>query len=222
MSVQSVCFALTFFFQFSNPLAVQAAASTGSMPPPKMLEIVASPASTIQLDGDSTARKYTATAKSVAVKGKATSNTARAHGAAGKLPWIPQEIELTLPAADLSSGERTLDKHMHENLKAEQYPVIRMRLSHFDFSGGDSASGAKATGELTVAGVTKPIELEPAILVDGQKVNIKGKKRLLMSDFGITPPVLMMGTLKTKNEIDISFDVNLLPNPAQTKDSPKP
>jgi polyisoprenoid-binding protein YceI len=181
------------------------------------MEIMSSPSSSIKIDGDSSVRKYSATAKPVAVKGIATAGTA-----ASTLPWNPQEVELALPVVDLSSGERTLDKHMRENLKADQYPQILLKLTHFELAGGAASktNTVKTSGTMTVAGVTKPIELESAVSVEQQKITIQGKKRILMSDFGIKPPVLMMGTLKTRDEIDVSYSVELLPNPVQKKASP--
>ncbi len=199
---------------FRNVLAATALASClplGALAAPDTLEIVSAPGSTIKIDGDSTVRKFSAAAQSIVVRGKAKSQAAGKSVAGGALPWIPLEMEVTLAVASLSSGERTLDKHMRENLKAGQNPLITLKLTHFEFAGLEpKTTSVKASGELTVAGVTKPIELEPALAIDKQQVTIQGKKRVLMSDFGITPPVLMLGTLKTRNEIDISYDVILL------------
>ncbi len=36
-------------------------------------------------------------------------------------------------------------------------------------------------------------------------------KKLKMSDFGVEPPNAMLGTLKTDDEISISFKITLIP-----------
>lgn len=163
------------------------------------------PGSRIQISGDSTLRKFSAVASSIDLIG----NAIKKPSAAGNLPWTPLEVEMVLSVKNLKSGDETLDEHMHENLKAEKYPQMQLKLSTFGFSGSNDAKGSSitASGSLTVAGVTKPIELAATMVIEGQNLRIKGNKTVLMSDFGIEPPTMMMGTLKTRNEIEVSFDI---------------
>ena len=35
---------------------------------------------------------------------------------------------------------------------------------------------------------------------------------LLMSDYGIKPPTMMLGTMRTKNEVLVKFDLALIAN----------
>ncbi|MBC7690872.1 MAG: YceI family protein [Methylotenera sp.] len=209
--VRSLMNVLSKSLYLSGLLIVNAVYAISSTP----VDLMSMPGSTVKLDGDSTVRKYTANAASVTIVGKGALNAVSKSASAAKLPWTPLEIEMTLPITSLTSGERTLDKHMRENLKSEKNPNIQLKLNHFYFSGADSATvhPLKATGVMTVAGVSKPLELEAMTAVEGQKVNFKGKKKILMSDFGIAPPVLMMGSLKTKDEIEITYDVTLSPKP---------
>ena len=109
-----------------------------------------------------------------------------------------------LDVKDLKSGDGTLDKYMYEAMKSEKFPVIEMKLDKFEFKDQNSAT---ASGVLTVAGEIRPIELKLNISTDGDRVIIRGAKSLLMTDFGIQPPKMMMGALKTRNEIEIIFDV---------------
>ncbi len=188
-------------------------AETRRIPSAAPFEIVSAPGARLKIEGDSTVRKFSATGKPVTVRGKASLSPETSKSPGVKAPWVPIEVEFTLPVMSLSSGERTLDKHMHEALKAEKFPVIHMMLSHFELPTGEvgQVMQVKAIGVLTVAGVTRPLALEPSVTIDQSKVTIHGKKRVFMTDFGITPPVLMMGTLKTRNEIDVSYDVELSP-----------
>ena len=40
-------------------------------------------------------------------------------------------------------------------------------------------------------------------------LRVKGSKEILMSDFGVRPPTLMMGTLKVRDRVVVNFDVVL-------------
>lgn len=163
------------------------------------------PESQIRIDGDSTVRKFSASAKLIELNGKAKN----VPQATSRLPWTPVELEMLLAVKNLSSGERTLDEHMHENLKSEVYPQIQLKLTDFIFSetGKADSPAVIASGTLSVAGITRSIEMHASLITEGPNLRIKGHKVILMSDFGITPPTMMMGALKTQDKIEISFDV---------------
>ena len=65
-------------------------------------------------------------------------------------------------------------------------------------------------GEVTVAGKTAKVEI-PIVgeRKEGGAMTGEGTVKLLMTDFGIKPPVALLGTLRTKNEIEIKFQVLL-------------
>lgn len=172
----------------------------------KSADLIFLPGNTIRIDGDSTMKKYSAIADTFDLSGKANTNSANAAS------LLPAVVEMSLPVKNLKSGNGTLDKHMHENLKAEQFPEITMKLTEFKFSDDRSVI---SKGSLTVAGVTKPIVLKSVISKNLENTRIAGTYHLLMSDFGITPPRMMMGALKTKDEVRVSFDVGIAKNENQ-------
>jgi polyisoprenoid-binding protein YceI len=66
----------------------------------------------------------------------------------------------------------------------------------------------KCNGKLTVAGVTKDIDLVAKAKVNADKsINVKGSKKINMRDWDIDPPSFMMGAVKTGEEVTISFDL---------------
>jgi polyisoprenoid-binding protein YceI len=106
-----------------------------------------------------------------------------------------------------------MDENMYKALKAEQYPDIRYTLATYEVD-RDSATAdsfvAKTTGQLTVSGQTITVEIPIKVqrTVTGAARG-EGKVDMLMTDFGIKPPVALLGTLRTKNKISISFNVLL-------------
>jgi polyisoprenoid-binding protein YceI len=70
----------------------------------------------------------------------------------------------------------------------------------------------RCTGKLTVAGVTKQIELDASYkMLPNGSLLVSGKKKLLMSDYNIEAPTFMFGTVTTGDEITVSFNVDLIP-----------
>jgi hypothetical protein len=155
--------------------------------------------SQIQLKGDSTIRKYSSLSRQISLAGSAL-----ASPATGKpLAWSPNEVNISLNVNSMKSDSTTLDDHMYTAMKADKYPVISVVLKRFSFN----QNTVSASGDITIAGVTKPITLTGEIKTEGDKVLINGTHELLMTDFGVEPPTLMMGTIKTTNKIEIIFNL---------------
>jgi polyisoprenoid-binding protein YceI len=123
------------------------------------------------------------------------------------------KVEVSIPVKTLKCGHGKMDENMYKALKAEQYPDIRYTLATYEVD-RDSATAdsfvAKTTGQLTVSGQTTtvaiPIKVQRTVTGAARG---EGKVDMLMTDFGIKPPVALLGTLRTKNKISISFNVLL-------------
>ncbi len=104
-------------------------------------------------------------------------------------------------------GESSImDGKAHDALRAKKYPTITFRMKSVSnlVSNGGKINGS-LTGDVTIAGVTKNITLPFEGTLSGSTIKVSGSKDLKMSDFNITPPTAMLGTLKTGNEIKINF-----------------
>jgi polyisoprenoid-binding protein YceI len=109
---------------------------------------------------------------------------------------------------------------MFKTLKADKYPEIRYQLSTYQIAGAATDDGMtfQAIGTLTIAGQQKTIEM--LVKTDrgaGANATATGTQSLLMTDFGIKPPVFMLGTLKTGNKITVSFKLNMTPRAVATQ-----
>ncbi|GEO03600.1 hypothetical protein AAE02nite_12640 [Adhaeribacter aerolatus] len=113
--------------------------------------------------------------------------------------------EVTMKTTALKSGKGQMDDIAYKALKAEKNPNINFRLTSFKSLGGNKANVA---GYLTIAGTTRPVNFEVLSLVKGQTVELKGESTFKMTDFQVTPPTAMFGTIKTEDEVTISFKAN--------------
>lgn len=123
-------------------------------------------------------------------------------------------VDVVIPVKSLSCGNDGLEKNMFKTLKADKYPEIRYQLSTYQIAGAASDDGMtlQAIGTLTIAGQQKTIEM--LVKTDrgpGGIATATGTQTILMTDFGIKPPVFMLGTLKTGNKITVSFKLNMTP-----------
>jgi polyisoprenoid-binding protein YceI len=123
------------------------------------------------------------------------------------------KVAVTIPVKSLKCGNGKMDDNMYKALKAGEFPEIRYALQTYEVNSALTTAttfAAKTVGELTVAGQTKVVEIPiTAERKDGGSMIGQGTLRMLMTDFGIKPPVALLGTLRTKNEIEIRFNVLL-------------
>ncbi len=138
--------------------------------------------------------------------------------AATKLSQLKRPIktvEIVIPVKGIKCGSKGLEDNMYKTLKADKYPEIRYELSTYEIPSGtatDDGFAIQASGKLTVAGQQKMIEM--VIKADRQgdgNATATGKQDLLMTDFGIKPPVFMLGTLRTGNKVVVSFKLMATP-----------
>lgn len=159
------------------------------------------PQSRVWVEGTSTVRGYRCESTSVTGSAQATS------AQIADLATIPR-AEVSIPVASLDCRNGTMNGHMRKALKAEQNPTIRLRASGVQVSPGGAA---KISGDLTIAGQTRPVSIDGTAASEDGKVRVRGSKRLVMTDFGVQPPTLMMGTMKVAAPVTIGFDVTLKP-----------
>jgi polyisoprenoid-binding protein YceI len=105
----------------------------------------------------------------------------------------------------LKSARAGLDKNLRKALKAEEFPAITFTLSSYK-AGKDEVT---ATGELFIAGAKKTVELTGALKMEGGRLLVDGEKPLLMSEYGIKPPSLMLGAVKVADRIVVKFHLNI-------------
>ncbi|HEV3073143.1 MAG TPA: YceI family protein, partial [Thermoanaerobaculia bacterium] len=99
---------------------------------------------------------------------------------------------------------------MQKALKQDTAPVIRFTL--VDYKAEEAKDGSllvKAHGRLSIAGVEKDTVVEATCRFGPGGVEVTGAKDVLMSDFGIKPPVMMLGTIKTADKVVVRFALKL-------------
>ena len=103
----------------------------------------------------------------------------------------------------------------------EEIKVVQKSGSiEFDFDGTKAQinnilaeyKGMIFTGkaDIVLAGVTRSYDIKFTTLANtSSELELLGKKTLLFTDFGLTPPSKLGGTIKVKNELDVEFKLLL-------------
>lgn len=119
----------------------------------------------------------------------------------------PAKATVIIPIASLKSEHAKMDKLMAEALKAKTYPEIRYEMtSATSKTAGDNAFTMATQGKLTIAGVTKDItmDVQGTLGADG-RYTLVGQAPLKMTAFGIKPPTAMLNTIRTGDDVKVTF-----------------
>jgi polyisoprenoid-binding protein YceI len=164
--------------------------------------------STLKITGDSTLHKWDALGGDLEITAELASGAGTlaqrvAAGALGKL-------RLRAGAASFKSNEgSSMDKNMHKALEAPKFPDITFAMDSYKAAGEE----VTASGTLSIHGVAKPVDLKGRLGFREGAVTVQGSYALLMSDYGIKPPVMMLGTVKVSDKVVIVYDFALEPRP---------
>ena len=116
-----------------------------------------------------------------------------------------KSLTLTIPANSLKSAHKAMDKNAYSALKTDKFKSIQFTV----LSSTIQKNVVQASGNLTIAGVTKPVQIEATCINNNGTLICTGSKKIKMSDFQVEAPVFMFGTVKTGDEITISFNLQL-------------
>ena len=117
------------------------------------------------------------------------------------------DLKVNFYAKSFSSGKSGMDTKTTEALKASTFPLISFKIiSITDKKMISKVQQFTASGNLTIAGVTKPVSVSSfcAMGANGE-IYFQGSKSIDMTQFGITPPTALMGTLTTGKDVTITF-----------------
>jgi polyisoprenoid-binding protein YceI len=120
------------------------------------------------------------------------------------------KLDVTIPVAKMKSEHSGLDKNLQKALNAVEYPNIVFNMSHYTVRSSTNNADdfiIEAAGTLEVAGAKRQVTLEGTAKEKDGLLEITGAKELLMTDFGVKPPKIMM--IKTANRVVIHYDLLL-------------
>lgn len=127
-----------------------------------------------------------------------------------KLDDAQPGLEVRIPVRSLKSGKDGLDKNMYKAMNASRHPHVTFVLAEArPVDASEPSNGAAvtwhATGELTIAGTTRSIDLTLTVEpMDGDRLKINVEKPLKMTDFKIDPPTAMLGMARAKDDVTVT------------------
>lgn len=129
---------------------------------------------------------------------------------AGNIVSSLTQLSFTLPVKNLKSKHAGMDKNTYKALNTKKNPDITFTLTSATVSNkGSNNYQFNCIGKLTIAGETK----ETVLLAIGKynpsdkTFTVTGTKKMNMTDYNVKPPTAVLGTIKTGNAINISYNL---------------
>lgn len=128
----------------------------------------------------------------------------------------PASLQMTVRAgsleetgADFTDQQKgIIKKELNEIvLETAKYPEITFRST--DVKGGikNGAFDVKITGDLTLHGVTKKIEIPAMVTVSGNELHAVGKFEIDRKDFNVKATNAFHGLVRVKHDMKFDFDI---------------
>lgn len=177
--------------------------------PGQLIKVMVQPQSILQIQGKTNVNSFQCycapPASVVNVNAESSSETQKINF---------KKAELTVLTKSLDCRHKIMNRDMYQTLKAEYYPTITLSLSQVLIPLNNINARWKLEGPvtteafLTLAGMKRKIDLLVTISQPFSNIyRFTAKKSLLLTDFGITPPTVLMGMVKVKNEIILDIDL---------------
>lgn len=115
-----------------------------------------------------------------------------------------KSLSFTMPVESLKSGKGQMDTNAYKALKTDKYPDIQFVLTEVSSINGTQI---KAKGKLTITGSSKVISLDVTQKAVGNSIEFSGTLPIKFSEFNVSPPTAVFGTIKTGDALQLSFTV---------------
>ena len=119
-----------------------------------------------------------------------------------------ENILIKVVVKSIESGKSIMDGKTMDALKESKYPVIQ--FSSTETSIKDNLLICK--GKMEMAGASKMVTTNVSYKIVQGVPEFTGSIKIVMSEYGIEPPVAMFGTLKTGDEVNIDFELKFVTN----------
>ena len=140
---------------------------------------------------------------------------ARLDGAGERAAGWDAAVELRIPIQALECGNPAMEHDMRKALRAAKYPEIgyrfvRLREARYAPAGAVPAFALRVEGEISLAGASRPVTIDvTATQLASRRFRLRGGLPLRMTDFGIEPPVALLGLIRARDELWVSVDLEV-------------
>lgn len=143
---------------------------------------------------------------------KGTANASVTTNSSGTLQQL-SNIQFSIAAETLKSGKSQMDKNTYKALDTKTHPNITFSGSNATIENkGNNKFSIRSKGKLSISGNVKDVELVANAQVNADKsISIEGSYSFNMTEYKVTPPTIMLGTIKVYDPLTIRYNLVMKP-----------
>lgn len=118
------------------------------------------------------------------------------------------ENRLSIEVKNFKSDNRMALRDFLKLIKSDSFPTLDVQLNYIETVQGvetDKYSKGNASINISITGVTKQYHIPVSSSRHGEYISVDGAKKINIRDFGLEPPVEMLGLLKVSEWITINY-----------------
>lgn len=116
-----------------------------------------------------------------------------------------ENLKVVMAVKSLKSGKNAMDNNTYKALNEKEHPQITFQVTEVTPSDGNYLV---VRGRLTVSGETRTIKSQVKTTVSGNTIHATGQFPIQFTEFDLDPPTALLGTIKTGDELTISYDLS--------------
>lgn len=123
-------------------------------------------------------------------------------------------LHVEVPVNTLASGENGLDKKMYKAMNTNDHPTVTYDLTtaHITGKSEDGELKLATQGVLTINGVQQTVDIPMRInSLSYNRLQISGSTDLKMTDFKVKPPTALFGTIRSGDQVTVSWTWLVVP-----------
>lgn len=129
----------------------------------------------------------------------------------------PQTIEGAVTALTMSVSAAMncddgddMDEYSREALEVEEYPTVDFDLEDYRITEVHATEAdLDLRGALTISGTARAVTIPLTARLQGEGLEVSGAFELDMTDYDVDPPRMMLGTIRVRRDVEISFDLRV-------------
>jgi len=117
--------------------------------------------------------------------------------------------KMIIPVYNFNCGNSLITKDFRSTLKADKNPYLVISFLTLDKHAGNTK--ATAALEITLAGVSKKVNVQFELASKGNFIQLAGKHSVCFNDFQLHAPERMMGLVKVQDDLNVDFNLLIRP-----------
>lgn len=118
------------------------------------------------------------------------------------------DVAFSVPVKDFKFEKSLMEEHFNEKyMESDKYPKSTFQGKITGYTAGTAgAQPVKATGKLTIHGVTRDVEIPGTLELAGGKLALRAKFKVKLADYKVEIPKLLWQNIAEEVEVTVALD----------------